>query len=190
MKKKILTLLLATSLTVGTISSAVAVPDKTFVAEAAKKKKLPGIKKVHDAIKAAYSEKDFAVNVALTKDEIKDMYGIPSSWYTAASAEVPMISVNVDTLVIVKAKNSSTKKKIKKKLTEYRQSLINDTMQYPMNVLKIQASRVYEKGDYVFFIMLGFIDQDLQQTGTESEILDAFRAKNNKAVKAINALYK
>ena len=91
---------------------------------------------------------------------------------------------------IAKAKNKNTKKKIKNKLTAYRQGLINDTMQYPMNLLKIQASKVYVKGDYVFFIMLGYVDSNTEETSTEEQVIEAYKAENQKAVDAINALFK
>lgn len=100
------------------------------------------------------------------------------------------MSAHVDTLVIAKAKNKASKKKIKKKLTDYRAGLIKDTCQYPMNLLKIQASRVYEKDNYVFFIMLGQVDSKIQETATEEQIIKAYKAENKKAVSVINSLFK
>lgn len=199
MKKRILSIMLALALAAGTVSSAglvnmsatgIVTVNNVKVAQAAKKKvKAPSLKKIHKAIVNAYGD-EFVANVALTSDEIKERYGIAPSWYTAISAEIPMISTNVDTLIIAKAKNNNTKKKIKNKLTQYRKSLIKDSQQYPMNLIKIQASKVYEKGDYVFFIMLGFIDDSVEQSGDDSKILAAYQAENKKAVKAINALFK
>lgn len=188
MKKKILAMLLAVSLVSGSVPAINNLTDAAVTVEAAKKK-TPTIKKIHKAIAAKYGDQ-FVVNVSLTKDEIKQKYGISPSWYTDISAEVPMIGTHVDTLIIAKAKNKNAKTKIKNKLTKYRQSLIDDTMQYPMNVLKIQASKVYVKGDFVFFIMLGFIDSKIEDTGTDEQILKAFKAENQKAVSAINALFK
>ena len=40
---------------------------------------------------------------------------------------------------------------------------IQDTCQYPMNQLKIQASKVYVKGNYVCFIMLGTISNKQEE---------------------------
>lgn len=188
MKKKILAIMLAASLVMGGVPAINNATGTVITAEAAKKK-VPSVKKIRNAIAAKYGE-SYASSVALTKDEIKTKYGLSSSWYTSISAEVPMISANVDTLIIAKAKNKTAKKKIKNQLTKYRQTLIDDTMQYPMNVLKIQASRVYVKGDFVFFIMLGFIDNKTEETGTDEQILKAYKALNQKAVSAINALLK
>ncbi len=66
---------------------------------------------------------------------------------------------------------------------------INDTMQYPMNLLKAQASRIYTKGDYVFFFMLGFIENELEETATEEEQIDAYKEQNQIAVDAVKELF-
>lgn len=192
MRKKILATLLALSLLAGNIAPASLLTDNTFVAEAAKKttkKKTPSIKKLYNAIVNKFGD-NYLADMPLTKEDIKARYGLSQSWYTDIIAEVPMMSAHVDTLVIAKAKNKNTKKKIKNKLTAYRQGLINDTMQYPMNLLKIQASRVYVKGDYVFFIMLGYVDSNKEETNTEEQLIEAYKAENQKAVDAINSLFK
>mgnify|MGYP000429426894 CR=1 FL=1 len=53
---------------------------------------------------------DYIPSEKVSKKELKERYGISSKWYSAAIAEVPMISANADTLVIVKAKNAASKK--------------------------------------------------------------------------------
>ena len=188
MRKKLLAALLAVSLTAGSIAPVSLLDNTAVVAEAAKKKE-PSVKKIYNAIVKKYGD-GYLADITLSEKEIKQRYGISSSWYTDIRAEIPMMSVHVDTLVIAKAKNKTAKAKIKKKLTAYRQGLIEDTNQYPMNVLKIQASRVYVKGNYVFFIMLGTIDSKLEETGTEEQIIKAYQAQNQKAVSAIKALFK
>lgn len=189
MKKRFLAVMLAASLLAASAPAIYHITDTQAVAEAAKKKKkAPTIKKLHKAIADQYGD-NFVADVALSKEEIKTRYGIAPSWYTDISAEVPMISSNVDTLIIAKSKNKNTKKKIKDKLVKYRKSLIEDTMQYPMNVMKIQASKVYVKGDYVFFIMLGFLDKETEESGDDALMLKGYQDLNQKAVSAINALF-
>ena len=68
--------------------------------------------------------------------------------------------------------------------------MVKDTNQYPMNLMKIQASKVYVKDNYVFFIMLGSIDTKLEETGTDEQILEAYKKENQKAISAINAQFK
>ena len=101
-----------------------------------------------------------------------------------------MISTHADELVIVKAKNESAKKKIKSALAAHQKRLKEDTFQYPANQLKLQASRVYVKGDYVCFFALGTISNAQAQQSDESKVIEAYKAENAKAVKAIQKLYK
>ena len=185
MKKQILSVMLATALAAGAVT--VPVGNHVVSVEAAKKK-VPTIKKLHKAVVDAYGE-NFVANVALTKKEANERFGLSSGWYKAVSADIPMISTNIDTLVIVRSKNAKSKKKIKKALKSYQQAQINDTMQYPNNLLKAQASKVYTKGDYVFFIMLGFIDSALEDAGVEEDMIEGYREQNQIAVDAIDALF-
>lgn len=186
MKKKLLALLLVLVCALTALPAETAL-EQPVTTEAATKT-APSISKVYSSVKNAYGD-DYLPDVRLSKDEINARYGISSSWYTSAIAEVPMISTHVDTLVIVKAKNASAKKKIKSALIDYRKDLIADTHQYPMNQLKIQASKVYVKGSYVCFFMLGTLD-DEQDGQDDSKIIAAYKKLNNKAVTAIKNLYK
>lgn len=137
------------------------------------------------AVKKAYGE-NYWPNYQLDKDEIKSKYGVASSLYSSAFAEVPMISAHVDELVIFKAKNKTAKKKILNAVKKYQKNLKEDTMQYPMNLLKIQASKVYVNGNYVCFFMLGgSLDQSVEENGTDEELIKAYQQLNQKAVSTI-----
>ncbi len=190
MRKKLLAVILAASLAAGSAAHVPVFNDNTVLAEAAKKKvKTPSVKKIRKAITDLLGE-DYLANMSLTKDEIKQRFGLQPSWYTDVIAEIPMMSAHVDTLVIAKAKNKNTKKKIKKQLSDYRNTLINDTMQYPMNLLKIQASKVYVKDNYVFFLLLGSVDSNTEETATEEQIIEAYKVEIQKITDTINSLFK
>lgn len=190
MRKKLLAVILAASLAAGSTAHVPVLDDNPVVAEAAKKKvKTPSVKKLRKAIADLLGE-GYLADMSLTKDEIKERFGLQPSWYTDVIAEIPMMSAHVDTLVIAKAKNKNTKKKIKKKLSDYRNMLINDTMQYPMNLLKIQGSKVYVKDNYVFFLLLGSVDSSLEETATEEEVVEAYKAEVKKITDTINSLFK
>ena len=47
--------------------------------------------------------------------------------------------------------------------------LKEDTMMYPMNVARIQASQVVRHGDYVFFLILGAYGDDVNTTEEEQQ---------------------
>lgn len=192
MKKKMMALVLAFVCAAGAFS-AVTTVEHPVTMEAATKKKAPSINQVYSAVKKAYGNKylpNYRLNQEPDKDEIKIRYGISKSWYTSAIAEVPMITAHADELVIVKAKNTASKKKIKSALLSYQKQLKNDTLQYPQNQLKIQASRVYVKGDYVCFFVLGSISNSQADQADESKVIAAYKAETAKAVKAIQKLYK
>lgn len=190
MRKKLLAVILAASLAAGSTAHVPVLNDNTIVAEAAKKKvKTPSVKKLRKAITDLLGE-NYLANMQLTKDEIKERFGLQPSWYTDVIAEIPMMSAHVDTLVIAKAKNKNTKKKIKKQLSDYRKMLINDTLQYPMNLLKIQASKVYVKDNYVFFLLLGHVDNSVEENNTEEQIIEVYKAEVQKIIDTINSLFK
>lgn len=88
-----------------------------------------------------------------------------------------------------KSKECSFQKENPVGIKKYREELIQDTCQYPMNQLKIQASKVYVKGNYVCFIMLGTISNK-QEEQSQDKVIAAYKKQNEKAVKAINKLYK
>lgn len=188
MKKRIIAAVILIFCVVGAFAAVTAVEPQVSM-EAATKKKVPSINTVYSAVKKAYGE-DYIPNMRLSEDEANTRYGISGSWYSGVIAEIPMMNVHSDELVIVKAKNSSAKKKIKSALTAYQKKLKEDTFQYPANQLKLQASRVYVKGNYVCFFSLGMISDAQAAQSDESKVIEAYKAENAKAVKAIQKLYK
>lgn len=171
------------SLSMGVNAGIPSVPFSEGLEITAQAASAPSASKLAKAVKKAYGDQ-YVPNVQLDKDMIKTRYGVSSSWYSSAFAEVPMISAHVDELVIFKAKNASSKKKILSAVKNYQKELKESTMQYPMNLLKIQASKVYTNGNYVCFIMLGQISSS-EEEGTEEEVIKAYQQQNKKAVSAI-----
>lgn len=194
MKKKLTAILIACLCVTEATSVVVPIAEPVTVMAATKagtkqtKKKAPSLNKVYKAVKKAYGE-DYVPSEKLTKNLANEYYGLKSSWYSGLIAERPMISAHADELVIVKAKNASSKKKIKAALTSYQKYLKEDAHQYPANQVKIQASKVYVKGNYVCFFILGTIDNKTEEQG-EAKALAAYKKQNEKAVNAIKKLYK
>ena len=113
--------------------------------------------KILDTIRAAYGD-NYLPNAEIPEEILTSMYGLDPDTYTEIAAEMPMISTNVDTVIIVKAADGKTGD-VKAALDAYRDSLVNDSFQYPMNVAKVNASKVVANGDYVAFLLLGAIDE-------------------------------
>ena len=132
MKKKLIVMLIACLCVVEAASVVVPLSEPVTVEaatkKASKKKKTPNLNKVYNAVKGAYG-KDYTPNVKLSKDEVNARYGLKKEWYSGVVAELPMISVNADELVIVKAKDADSKKKIKNALKQYQKNLMENMYQ-------------------------------------------------------------
>lgn len=122
-------------------------------------------------------------NTVVEEEMFGDMFGVTPDMYEEFFAETPMISTNVDTLVIVKAKEGQVEA-VETALNNYRDTMINDTMQYPMNVGKIQASRIETFGNYVCFVQLGADVSDVLDQGDEA-VITKCQEENEKALEAI-----
>lgn len=124
---------------------------------------------VRDAVVDALGE-NYLPSMALMPDMLEGIVGIKSDLYDDYLAEMPMISANVDTLLIIKAKDGKVDE-VEKALNNYRDAQISNTMQYPMNIPKIQASRVEKIGNYLCFVMLGGDIMDELEKSDEAAIL-------------------
>lgn len=186
MRKMICTLLVVVSLTGLTGCQAnpgAATGSETTVAETVVKINLADI---HTAVKTAYGE-SYIPNMEYDEQTLLDIYGIGKDLYDSYIAEGPMISVHVDNFVAIEAKKGKGEE-VEKLLAAYRDNLIKDSMQYPMNIAKVQASEVVRHGDYVFFIMLGAIS-DEAETMDEEAALTFAKEENQIAVKTINGFF-
>jgi hypothetical protein len=108
-------------------------------------------------------------DMSLSPEMLEGVFGIGSELYDDYLAEMPMMNVKVDTLLIVKAKNDKVEE-VENILEDYREGLVNDAMQYPTNLGKIQASRIERIGNYVCFVQLGGSAVDLVEQGDEAVI--------------------
>ena len=157
MKKLLLTIvsvLLLTSILVGCGSK--------------EKKPEVSLEAIHGAVKDSLG-KDYYPDMAIDKDMLEAIYGLDMDDIENYIAESPMITMNVDTFIAVKAKEGKIADVVED-LEEYRTFLINDGFMYPMNIAKVQASEVVSHNDYAFFIMLGAMDEDID--ASEEERLD------------------
>lgn len=139
---------------------------------------------IEKAVAEAYGEQ-YVAQMELTADDLKNLCGIDSELCEDFTAKAAAISTHVDRFFAFKAKSGKAEE-LKKQVEAYQETLKADTLQYPMNIPKIQASEVKVYGDYVFFIMLGFIDDT--QAEDEEAMLKAFEEENQKAVKAVEGV--
>lgn len=155
---------------------------KVTVKKLSTKKELASI---HAAVKKAYGT-DYLPRVEMSESQLKEIVSLKPSLYDAVIAEQPLMSAHVDTFIAVhpKAKN---KEAVKKALTNYKKYLEESSLQYPMNIEKIKASKVVTVGDYVFFIMLGKMN-DVEEDGTK--LIKYYEKQNDIAINAIKKIVK
>lgn len=114
-------------------------------------------------------------------ETLNEMYGISGDMYSDYLAEMPMISVNVDTLIVVKAADGQVEN-IENALLAYQKDAQENLMNYPMNIGKIQASIVTTIDDYVVFAQLG---GDTSECETDEEVMSHCEKDNKQAIEAI-----
>lgn len=126
---------------------------------------------------------DYWPNAEIPEDMLKEIYGISADMYEEYYGEMPMISTNVDTVLIVKAKEGQVEA-VEDALNAYRDAMVSDTMQYPMNVGKIQASRIESFGQYVCFVQLGADTMDALDSGDDA-VIEQCQQANELALEVI-----
>lgn len=144
------------------------------------------IQEIYEAVKKAYGEAYWPnMQVQGETTYMSETYGLDESWYDAAVAEISMISANVDTFIIIHATEGNLEN-VQKALTKYQDYLKNDSMQYPMNLPKVQGSRLETVGNYVCFMMLGQVDETAYDS--DEEMITAFSELNQIAVDEITKI--
>ncbi len=126
-----------------------------------------------EGLKAAILEvagDNYFPDMALLPDMLEVQFGITADMYEDYFAEMPMISANVDTLVIIKATEDKVEE-VESALEAYRDVQINNAMQYPKNIGIVQGSRIQRIGNYVCFSQLGGDVMDIMEDGDDAVIL-------------------
>lgn len=141
------------------------------------------VSSIHTSVKNAYGDQ-YTPNMSVDDVMLKDTFGVSPEWCEEYVGEIPMINVQVDTFLAVKAKDGK-KSDIEKALKGYQNIMKADTMQYPINQLKIKASKVISYDDYVFFIMLGNVDNSNEEEMSEEDLIKEYEKQNDIAIAAI-----
>lgn len=175
--KKIIVMVLAISmLTVFAVGCAPKTPENVNV----------DIKEIHEAVKESLGEGYFP-DRDMDKEELDNIIGVNTEDMDEYLAQGPMMSLNVDTFIAIKAKEGKADA-IEEGLNNHRKYLIEDSFQYPMNIAKVNASKVIRHGDYLFFIMLGKYDD--RDEATEEEYLEFAKEEIQKVEDVINGFFK
>lgn len=150
-----------------------------------KEEKTVDLSAVTNAVQTVYgADYDIAME-SLPEDAIEQRYGLTKDMYTEVSAITALISVQNDEFVAVHAADGKVSE-VEKKLLDYQTYLKEDSLQYPVNAIKVQASQVIVHGNYVFFVLRGPVDDTISE---EDALLQAAKESNQKAVDAVNQFF-
>ncbi len=146
----------------------------------------PEVKEILAAVQEAYGE-DYLPDTDIDKETLEAGFGIDMSLVEDFAAQMPMISVHPDCVIIIKATEGNGET-IEKALETYKESLLQAGMCYPANIAKTEASEVLREGDYAAFFLVGAPDDRLD--ATEEEALDFAKEQTQKAVDAFEGFFK
>jgi len=147
-----------------------AAPEKTEAAD--------GLGAFREALHGVYGDKYYP-DTKLTEDEIREELGLDDTLYEEVYAENTAEKAHPDTFIAVKAKAGKVDE-VKEKLTAYKQRLLSDNA-FAANTDKIDAAEIYSEGDYVFFVLLGDIDDSTSSEG----FAEAFGKEIQRGIDAI-----
>jgi len=123
-------------------------------------------------------------SMAIPAEVLEANYGLTSDMYVDYMGEMPMMSAHVDTLLIVKAAEGK-EEDVEKALQTYRDNIASDTMQYPTNLGKVQASMVKRMDSYVVFVLLGGDTMDAQTQGGDEAVIKQCQETNQQVLDII-----
>lgn len=140
------------------------------------------LKDVHKAVKELFGEA-YIPSMEIDATMLEEQYGIKKDMVKEVIAEGPMISTHVDVFIGIEAVEGKAEE-VEKALKAYRDKIAADTMQYPMNLAKVQAATVERVGNYVFFVLLGETTNEAMDM-EEAEQLKYYQGENKKAMDKI-----
>lgn len=131
-------------------------------------------------------------NVKVHDDEaylatyMADTLKLDAAWVDQIIIEVPMISANADTLILVDPSEGNAENVVKA-LEAYKTYLVEESFQYPMNEARVKSAVVQQVGDYVCFSILGGAIDDPSVFGftTDEEVAEYYAQMNMNAIYAM-----
>ena len=142
-------------------------------------RKLPALSKLRESVKEELGE-NYWPEVSLSEEELEAKTGITKDMYIEFLAEEPSLQANIDTMIIVRAKEDYVGT-VEQALEEYRSRLIEENKQYPQNYGKASASRMETIENYICFVQLG-ADTTVVANKGEKEILAYCQEENERAI--------
>ena len=138
-----------------------------------------------DKVKAAYGE-DYLPNTPIEEEMIKETFKLDLGLVDEYAAEMPMIGFHPDKVLIVKAKEGKIDEVVAQ-LEAARTEMVENGLNYPANLEKVQSTKVVSKGNYAAFFMVGSANN---MSEDPEERLNFAEEEVQKAVTAFNSMFK
>lgn len=137
------------------------------------------------AVKTEYGD-DYYPNYLYEEDYLINVLQIDPTHLNAYYAEGPMMTIGVDTFILLHVKDEYISTVVAA-MNEYHRFLKEDSFQYPMNYHKVAASQVISKGNYVALVMLAPY-MEVDEDTTEIEILSFYNEHVSRGVNVLMEL--
>lgn len=136
------------------------------------------------AVKELLGE-SYLPSMPLDNEFLEMTYGVKPEWIDNFYAEMPMIGFHPDVFIAVKAAEGQADN-VEAALNDYLDYSKEGAIQYPANLPKVNAARVYRLGNYVFYILLAAVPEEYMDN--EEGAFDFSVESNQNVVNKINEL--
>ena len=147
--------------------------------------KEPPVEDILKAVQEAYGE-DYLPDTDLDEEMLSQIMGVNTDLIDSFAAQMPMISVHPDRVIIAKAAEGKGDE-LEEELLKVRTRLQEEELIYPINIAKTQACKVVQKGDYAALFLVGAVDD--REDATEEEQLSFAEEEVQKAVDAFEGCF-
>ena len=138
-----------------------------------------------DKVKAAFGE-DYLPNMPIEEEMVKETFKLDLGLVEEYVAEMPMIGFHPDKVLIVKAKEGKIDEVVAQ-LEAAKTEMVENGINYPANLEKVQSTKVVSKGNYAAFFMVGSSNN---MSEDPEERLKFAEDEVQKAVAAFNSMFK
>ena len=138
-----------------------------------------------DKVKAAFGE-DYLPNMPIEEEMVKEIFKLDLGLVEEYVAEMPMIGFHPDKVLIVKAKEGKIDEVVAQ-LEAAKTEMVENGINYPANLEKVQSTKVVSKGNYAAFFMVGSSNN---MSEDPEERLKFAEDEVQKAVTAFNSMFK
>lgn len=143
---------------------------------------------VYDAVMTSIFGEEHSLMAQEDMVQIEEMFGLTEDMMKEFYIALPMMNVQVDTFIGVEA-NEGKVKEVETALNAYKDRIIADREAFPYlpdHLPKAKAAQVVVFDDYVFYLSLGYVSDDV----TDEAMQESMDKEVEKAVEAVKETLK